>query len=235
MSWNSSRWKEKAFEGIAKALCMVFDLEWDSDEALKFIRKAYQQNITPPKASRRENVVYIHMSLVQDAPTDWAATSYGADGQAVLTKTLPLSILLTFYGDDCEEMSEYARTRLLADTGYPCPRAILRDYNMVPVLPFSSPIPVHEPDEGEWRLRSDLRIRLNLLHQDTYQYQAVESIPDLTIEPEPIMLPLVVGEDLNLYGVQCTALDETLIINRRILYADEISVLGETLTCERPT
>lgn len=228
MAWNSSRWKDKAAEGIAKALCVVFDAEWESDEALSLIRYAYKTDSTPPEGERLENMVYIHLSLVQDAPTSWSSLAYGEDGKTVLTKTLPLSILLTFYGNDCEEMAEYARTRLLADTGYNSPRSILRGYKMVPVLPFSSPVNVHEPDAGEWRLRSDLRIRMNLLHEDTYDYGSVQEIPDLIFKRAPDMLPLVCGEILNANEIRARIDEDTFVVNRRTWNADEPDEIDET-------
>lgn len=241
MAWNSSRWKDVAAEGIAKALCAVFEVEWESDEALSLIRYAYKTDRAAPMPGRAENVIYIQLGLIQDAPTDWAATSYGTDGKAVLTKTLPLSVLLTFYGNDSEEMSEYARTRLLADTGYNSPRAILRGYKMVPVLPFSSPLPVREPDGGEWRLRSDLRIRLNLLHQDTYDYNQVFEAPELTIKQmPPPSIPMVCGSTLNAYEIMLQQVtDETLTASRTVMNADavdevdEVNVLDETLITNR--
>ena len=182
MGWRDTRWKELALEGVAKALCAVFEVEWESDAALALIRKAYQTDSVAPEAERNENVIYISIQQVQDTPTSWASTSYGTDGKATLQKTLPLTAMLTFYGQDCEEMAEYARTRLLADTGYDSPRSILRRYKMVPVLPFLAPIPAYEPDDAMWRLRADLRIRLNLLHEDVYDFEPVEEIPEIRLE-----------------------------------------------------
>lgn len=181
MAWNDAKWKDKAKEGIAKALCVVFDVEWESDEALSLIRYAYNTASTNPKAEREKNVIYIAVSHVQDPATEWGSTSYQDDGSAIHQKTIPLSVLLTFYGHDCEEMAEYTRSRMMTDTGFGCPRSILRGYSMVPVPPIGSPTAVHEPDEGMWRLRADLRIRLNLLQEDTYTFEDVERIPEIEL------------------------------------------------------
>lgn len=182
MAWNDTKWKDRAKEGIAKALCSVFEVEWESTAALDLIRYAYTTESTSPKADRQRNVIYIALSQVQDPATEWGSASYMDDGSVVHRKTIPLSVLLTFYGHDCEEMAEYARSRIMTDTGFGCPRQILRGYHMVPVPPIGSPTAVHEPDEGMWRLRADLRIRINLLQDDYYTFNGVEEIPEIETE-----------------------------------------------------
>ena len=173
-------WYQESLEAMARALCAVFGIAWDSDRALDFIRYAYRREGASPMPEYTRDVVYITMQEVDDAPTAWASTSM-ANGTVTVEKTIPLSCLLSFYGENSMELAEKAWSGLVLDTGPDSPRAVLRRFGIVPVTRPDRPVSMNEQVAGLWRMRSDVRARLNMLFHDSYSYDPLTGVPELGI------------------------------------------------------
>ncbi|MBR2800362.1 MAG: hypothetical protein IKE04_05745 [Oscillospiraceae bacterium] len=174
-------WQRDSEIGVALALCAVFGLDPESDEAIGFIRYTNRDGQNTPEADANRDVVYITLSTIQDPSTAWASTVYREDGSAAQTKTIPLSCLLSFYGMHANEYAEQARSGLMLDTGPGSPRFILRDHALVPVGWPDNPVTLPEPVGGVWRLRSDLRLRLNRLQVDSYPFDPMAQPPEIIL------------------------------------------------------
>lgn len=174
------QWLRSCEIAMALALCSVFGLDPESDDAIGFIRYTYREGRNVPEGGWNENLVYITYSSVSDPSNSWASTVYTDDGKVIRQKTVPLSCLLTFYGPNSTELAEQARSGLMLDAGYGSPRYVLRESCLVPVGWPDNPVTLPEVAGGIWRMRSDLRLRLSYLQTDTTGYQAMEKSPELT-------------------------------------------------------
>lgn len=178
-------WRRDCEIAVALALCAVFGLDPESDEALSFIRYTLQNGQNNAQGDTRADMVYITLSPVGDPATAWASTRAQADGLLVQTKTIPISCLLSFYGDHAEEYAEQAWSGLMLDTGYGSPRFIMREHRLIPVERPERPVSMPEPVGGVWRRRADLRLRLNRLQVDEIQFSPVGQAPEVGLDVSP--------------------------------------------------
>lgn len=149
---------------IREAICACFGLQSNSDQALAFVRKAYEEPEVNPRPARSVDVIYWHV-----------ATDYGADpasfnmeaSSAGMNKPSShrfLSYLLTVvcYGPACEANAHAIRSAMYFD-GFRQPRFILRKQSIYPV-PNPPPITLlYEPEGSLWRRRADVVIPLRIL------------------------------------------------------------------------
>lgn len=189
-------WLRESEIGVALALCAVFGLNPESDEAIGFIRYKYRDNQNVPEGLTKRDMVYITLSSTADPSSAWAAVAYksvstvknGVTEVSIFveqTKPIPLNCLLTFYGDHAREYAEQARSGLMIDTGPGSPRYILRDRKLVPAGWPDNPVTTPEPVAGIWRMRSDLRMHLNRLQVDQYPFLPVAEAPVTRMKLNP--------------------------------------------------
>lgn len=177
-------WLDIAKEGLAKATCIMYGLEWESEEALSFIRYAYQEEAASPQPARTDDVLYIDLTIIPDNPTNWTAVKYG-DSTADVIQSVALDGVLTFYGPHAAEYAEHAHTIIMIDTGPDSPRDILRRYCMIIEGKPDAPSIVREPEGDMWRLRADLHVRLNLRRVVPLPYSKINGAPDIVMSVQP--------------------------------------------------
>ena len=175
------QWQRDSEIAVALALCAVFGLDPESDEAIGFIRYTRRNGQNTAEADTGRDVVYITLSSISDPATAWASMRYDENGNAAQTKTIPLSCLLSFYGEHANEYAEQARSGIMVDTGHGSPRYILRDHALVPVGWPDNPVTMPEPVGGVWRTRSDVRLRLNRLQVDQYSFEPLAQPPEVIL------------------------------------------------------
>lgn len=152
---------------IREAICACFGLQSGSDQALAFVRKAYEEPEVNPRTARSVDVVYWHV-----------ATDFGADPASYNTENistginkpssvrfLPFLLTVVCYGPACEANAHAIRSAMYFD-GYGQPRFVLRKKSIYPV-PNPPPITLlYEPEGSLWRRRADVVIPLRIL--DTF-------------------------------------------------------------------
>ena len=173
-------WFQAVSDAVALMLCAVFDLDpTGSDAASRFI-PAYLEDATTPQAPRNKNVVYYALSEVTGVGFDYiqTETKSGLQGaKTTLTKTVPVSALLTFYGSNADDDAEKFWSRFQWDSGSGSPRAILRAKNIVPIGLPDRPVSMFEVEGTFHRRRCDVRLQLAYLEVTEYATGTVEQPP----------------------------------------------------------
>ncbi len=176
-------WKKHVSDAVYLALCATFQLDPSSDEALARFIPAYIKDVTTPQAPRNANVCYFSISLMQGTEYDFIETSYSVKNNlpvATLKKPIPISVLLTFYGEDADDDAEQFWSLFQFDSGPSSARAVLREKNIAPSGKPERPVDVWEVEGTHNRRRSDVRV--NLLYKSVTEYSTglVETPPEIT-------------------------------------------------------
>ena len=147
-------------DAVRIALCACFGLQPDSDEALAFIRRSYEEPEVIPQPARTTDVIY------WDVSTDYGSdpVSYGSavsqaagSGFPSVERFLPCQLVVVCYGPSCAAHAEQIRSLIYVD-GANQPRSILRKAGIYPV-PDPAPVELlYEPEGSLWRRRADVRI-----------------------------------------------------------------------------
>ena len=175
-------WQEPVEKAMWRVICSVFGLDPLSEEAASLIRYAGRDDGTDVRPPRNTDVIYITVSQEQDVgSTSWISTRYES-GRAHTMRTIPLLCLLTCYGPTSDLYADALWAGVWADTGPGSPRDILRINNLTPVPPLQRPVSVPEQEDGNWRKRSDVRVRLNLHMESDTGFQPIVAAPDVIIE-----------------------------------------------------
>ena len=177
-------WFEKTSVAVAKALCACFNLDPESQEAITRFVPAYLENDTTPQAPRNKNVVYYALSEMQGTGYDYIQHNTKlVDGQVIttITKTIPISCLLTFYGNNADDDAELFWSMFQWDSGADSPRAVLRSEKIVPIGLPERPVSLFEVEGTFHRRRCDVRLNLAYLDVSVHQVSAVTEPPE--IEP----------------------------------------------------
>ncbi len=152
---------------VRNALCACFGLQPDSDQALSFIRRSYEEPEVNPVPARSTDAVYWDVSPdygADPASYNTIATVTGSN-KASVQRFLPYQLTVVCYGPCCEANARIIRSAIYFD-GNNQPRSILRK---VSVYPVPDPPPVSrlfEPEGSLWRCRADVVIPLRVL--DTF-------------------------------------------------------------------
>ena len=176
-------WRKHVSDAVYLAVASAMGLDPDNQSTIDRIVPAYvSTEVTTPQYNVNDNVVFFDPQL-ESAPEAGWVTVRGEDGKIAVTKTIPVSLLLTFYGPDADDDSEQVWSRLMVDYGAGSPRAILRANNIVfnYGLGRMPPRPVQAPElEGTlWRRRCDLRLSLSYLCTDEVGMNPVEEVPEI--------------------------------------------------------
>ena len=176
-------WRKPVSDAVYLALCAAFQLLPDSDEGLARFKPADEKDVITPQAPRNANVCYFSISLLEGTEYDFIETSYGTKNGlpiATLTKPIPISVLLTFYGEYADDDAEQFWSLLQFDSGSASARAVLRSKNIVPSGKPSRPQSVYEVEGTYRRRRCD--VRMNLLYKVSTEYGAsvIESPPEIS-------------------------------------------------------
>lgn len=176
-------WMENVRTAVYKALCATFGVDPAlTTSAARFI-PAYVENATNPQAMRNANVCYYAISEERSEGTDYVQISYkkpSTQGKAVLTRTIPISVLLTFYGPNADNDAETFWSMFQWDSGAVSPRAVLRGEKIVPIGKPDMPVSLFEVEGTYHRRRCDVRLRLAYLYVTEHDASLVEQPPEIT-------------------------------------------------------
>ena len=175
-------WFETVSVAIAKMLCACFNVDPASPEAASRFVPAYIENMTTPQAPRNTNVVYYAVGEMQNTNFDYIQLSTQEVKGVVKTqikKTIPISVLLTFYGPNADDDAELFWSMFQWDSGADSPRAILRGERIVPIGKPDRPLSVFEVEGTFHRRRCDVRLYLAYLDISEHTSSAVTEPPEI--------------------------------------------------------
>ena len=181
-------WYQKVKDGIYEALCASFGYDPDSADALKRFVPAYDKNTITPQAPRNVDVCYFAIGNYQgDSGFDYIMLKQSSrDGQVTtkISKTVPSSVMVTFYGPNADDDAEKFWSLFQWDNGVNSPRAILRKSNIVPIGKPARPVSLYEVEGTYQRRRSDVRV--NLAYYDVMERESshVDTVPEIGIQSQ---------------------------------------------------
>ncbi|MBP5460618.1 MAG: hypothetical protein J6Y20_00625 [Lachnospiraceae bacterium] len=175
-------WFDKVSIAVAKILCACFNLDPESQEAAYRFVPAYTKDETTPQAPTNKDVVYYALSEMQGSGFDYIQQKTRQVGKNVMTqiqKTIPVSVLLTFYGSHADDDAELFWSMFQWDSGADSPRAILRGERIVPIGLPDRPVSLFEVEGTFHRRRCDVRLNLAYLDISEHQASAVTEPPEI--------------------------------------------------------
>lgn len=180
-------WYKAVKKGIYEALCAAFELDPDGAGLKRFV-PAYEENTVVPQAPRNVNVTYY---TVQNYTGD-STLNYQQETQVLdesLTKTriqksVPASVLVTFYGPDADGDAEKFWSMFKWDRGAGSPRSILRQMGIVPIGSPDRPVSVYEVEGTYQRRRSDVKVNLAYYESEDHESSHVDVAPEVIIQTQ---------------------------------------------------
>lgn len=180
-------WYETLRDAVFEALCASFGLDPDSEDALSRFVPAYTEGLTTPQANINADVCYYAISESTDTGFDYIDQTIGEEiinGNTTtvlrIHKTIPVNVLLSFYGPGSDSDAELFWSRVQVNSGYMSPRHILRREGIT-IESVRRPVSVPEIEGSLWRRRSDVNLRLNMVSDESVAMQTVEVAPEITI------------------------------------------------------
>lgn len=191
-------WFRHVSDAVYDAVAAALGLDPEQQSTLDRIVPAYVPGITTPQYNSDDDVVFYALSEETTQESSYVAVrgksetltdQHGAEQtvhKLAVTKIIPVSLLLTFYGPNSDDDSEKVWARLMVDNGAGSPRSILRANNIVLNygLGRMPPRPVSVPElEGTlWRRRCDLRLSMSYLCTDELGMTPVEHVPEIEMK-----------------------------------------------------
>ena len=178
-------WFETVRDAVYDALCAVFKLNPASSDALKRFVPAYIKNATNTQAPRNMNICYYAISELQGSGFDYIQernTVVKGVPNIKVSKTIPVSVLITFYGDSADNDSETFWSRFQFDSGAGSARSVLRKKNIVPIGKPDRPVSLYEEEGTFHRRRCDVRLNLAYLESEESAVGYVDEVPDIVIQ-----------------------------------------------------
>ncbi len=152
-------------EAVRQALCACFGLQPDSDQALSFIRRSYEEPEVNPVPARSTDVVYWDVSPDYGSdPAYYGTAAAQSPGSRLpsVERFLPWQLVVVCYGPGASVNAGIIRSLIFVD-GANQPRSILRKAGVYPV-PDPAPVELlYEPEGSLWRRRADVRIQFRAL------------------------------------------------------------------------
>ena len=173
-------WRDHLNVAVAKMLCACFGVDPASTEAVTRFVPAYMENDTNTQAPRNKNIVYYALSEMQGSGFDYIQhklVDEKGQTKAIVTKTIPVTCMLTFYGSKADDDAELFWSMFQWDSGADSPRAILRSEKIVPIGLPERPVSIFEVEGTYHRRRCDVRLNLAYLDVAEYAAEAVEQPP----------------------------------------------------------
>ena len=180
-------WFDAVSDAVFDMLCACFGMDPESPVAAARFVPAYTEDTTTPQAPRNKNVVYYALSELQASGFDYIFTetkTVKGLPKTAITKTIPVSCLLTFYGSKADDDSELFWSMFQWDSGADSPRAILRKNRIVPIGKPERPQAVFEVEGTLHRRRCDVRLNLAYLDIAEYSSAVIEEPPEISVVTE---------------------------------------------------
>ena len=177
---ESRGWFNVMRDAFYDALCAVFEVDPDLQSSLDRFIPAYVEGISTPEEDGNVNVCYYAISVEQGTTEDYVMVENQED-KVIVKKTIPVNVLVTFYGPNADNDSELFWSRIQVDAGYGSARQILRSNKVVLRGTPDRPISLPEEEGSLWRRRCDVRVHLSYLDTDTINARTVEVAPDINI------------------------------------------------------
>lgn len=181
-------WYDEVRDGTYEALCASFGLDPDSQTTMARFVPAYVENTMTPQAPRNVDVTYFAIEGYQgESGFDYIMLSQkNANGQAKtsIKKTVPSSVLITFYGPNADNDAETFWSMFQWDNGVNSPRAILRKRNIVPIGKPARPISLYEVEGTYQRRRCDVRLGLAYYDVSDHDSSHVDTVPEIGIRSQ---------------------------------------------------
>ena len=178
-------WRNYVSDAVYLALCAVFKMDPSAPESLKRFVPAYISNATNAQAPRDMRICYYAISEVQDSGFNYIMLEnvvVKGSPKVRLKKTIPVSVLLTFYGDNADDDAEDFWSEFQWDSGSESARAILRKMNIAPIGIPDRPILLFETEGTFQRRRCDVRLNLAYLSIKEADGEYVDEMPDFTLD-----------------------------------------------------
>lgn len=181
-------WYETVGAGIYEALCAAFGLDPDSSDALNKFIPAYVEDTETPQAPRNANVCYYNIeSYSGESTLDYISHKQvlvNGQTKTEITKSVPCSVLVTFYGPNADDDAEKFWSLFQWDNGVNSPRSILRKKKIVPIGIPARPISLFEVEGTYQRRRSDVRVNLAYLDISEHVSSEVYTPPEVVVKSQ---------------------------------------------------
>jgi len=187
-------WYETVRDGIYDALCAAFGYDPDSADALARFVPAYVEDTETPEAPRNVDLCYFNIETYQ-AGSDMNYVMIeqvlnNGRTKTQIKKTVPCSVLITFYGPNADDDAEEFWSLFQWDNGVNSPRAVLRKVNIVPIGTPDRPVSLFEVEGTFQRRRSDVRVNLAYLDISEHTSSEVDSAPEIVLRPQTNIIGL---------------------------------------------
>ena len=159
-------WFSHVSDSIFYALCAVFKTNPASNDSLKRFVPAYIQDATNAQAPRNVDICYYAVTEAQDSGFDYIQMKnvlVSGVPKVRIKKTVPVSVLFTFYGDNADDDAELFWEQIQWDSGYESARSVLRRKNIVPIGKPDRPVSLYETEGTFQRRRCDVRMNFAYL------------------------------------------------------------------------
>lgn len=180
-------WFKPVSDAVYLALCAAFSLDPASDEGLARFVPAYRENVTTPQAPRNANVCYFAISLRQNTEYDYVEQSYAVENgspKAIISRPIPVSVLLTFYGPKADDDSDFFWSSVQWDSGPDSARVTLRKNGVVLDGKPERPVSLWETEGTYNRRRCDVRMNLLCKAVSKYDTSLVEEPPEINVSSQ---------------------------------------------------
>lgn len=180
-------WRDDVSDAVYLALCAVFKMNPQAKESMKKFVPAYMENTTNAQAPRNMNICYYAINEMQDSGFDYIQVE-NVTVQNVpkvrIKKTIPVDVLITFYGNSADDEAEKFWSGFQWDSGAESARAILRKRNIAPIgLPgVSRPLTIFEVEGTYHRRRCDVHVYLAYLYITDESGDYVDNPPEIVID-----------------------------------------------------
>ena len=177
-------WRKHVSDAMYDALCAVFEMDPNSAEAMRKFVPAYIKDTTNVQAPRNLDICYYDISRPGDTDQDYIQVlppKRGNNTKTTIKKTIPVSVLFTFYGENADDESEEFWSLIQWDKGAGSARAILRSKKIVLYGKPIRPVPLFEVEGTFHRRRCDVRVNFAYLCETAKEANYVEHAPDVDI------------------------------------------------------
>jgi len=180
-------WRDDISDAVYLALCAVFNMNPQEKASMKKFVPAYMEHTTNIQAPRDMDICYYAISELGDSGFDYVQFNevvVKGVPKVQIKKTIPVDVLLTFYGDSADDEAEMFWSVFQCDTGADSARALLRKRNIAPIgnPGIKRPVSVYETEGTYQRRRCDVHLYLAYLYVTETGTDYVNVAPEIVID-----------------------------------------------------